>query len=253
MNGGRARSFVVGSLKVAVFSVLFAVGAGIVAYHTVGAFIRGTSVSTPSITSKSTEEALVLLKEADLFLLLDRVERSESVAAGGITWQNPPAGREIKRWSQVLVRVSEGSGSVRVAPEWTGMSRERAIAEILEAGSRVGTVSVIPAEGIAADTVAATDPPGGFSVGRRGVVNLLVASSSPEGEKFVPNFYNQTVADAERELKVHGISARVTDRISDSEAAPGTIDGQYPPSGARMNGVREVELVVVVHPSDLVE
>lgn len=106
---------------------------------------KGTSVTltvssgreitdVPDVTGMTPQEAADALAEVEL-LLEQQVneEVSDSVTAGRIMDQNPPAGAQISKGSRVTITVSTGPSLVRI-PALSGMQRQQAEATLTSLG-----------------------------------------------------------------------------------------------------------------------
>lgn len=106
---------------------------------------KGTSVTltvssgreitdVPDVTDMTPQEAADALAEVDL-LLEQQVneDTSETVTAGRIMSQNPPAGAQISKGSRVSITVSTGPALVRI-PALSGMQVEQAEATLSSLG-----------------------------------------------------------------------------------------------------------------------
>src|SRR5699024_5237818 len=102
---------------------------------------KGTSVTltvssgreitdVPDVTDMTPQEAADALAEVDLFLEQQvNEDTSETVTAGRIMSQSPPAGAQISKGSRVTITVSTGPALVRI-PALSGMQVEQAEATL---------------------------------------------------------------------------------------------------------------------------
>ncbi len=99
-----------------------------------------------------------------------------TLAAGLVTWQDPPPGLAAPRGSAVALTVSKGSPR-RVVPDVHGLDPELAQRLLWAAGLTVGSVDTVPGT-LPAGIAAATVPAAGVSVAAGSSVLLHLAKGS---------------------------------------------------------------------------
>ena len=136
----------------------------------VSAGARQTEV--PDLEGMTLEEAEAALEEAKLKLGDTIEEENDEFEPGQIFDQDPPAGEEVDRNSEVDVFISSGGETV-IVPFVTGQSEDQAVANIEAAGlvASVNYESSDEPEG----TVIAQDPEGGAEAQEGDTVTILVS------------------------------------------------------------------------------
>jgi beta-lactam-binding protein with PASTA domain/predicted Ser/Thr protein kinase len=130
-------------------------------------------VEVPTLTGLTTEEALSRLDAAELGSSV--VEREGDAPAGEVVSQSPPAGKQVKRNSNVTIFVSSGAVSI---PDVVGSTQSSATRTLKKAGF---TVVVQESETSSPDQVGRVIqqfPPGG-SRGQRGDTVTITVGTAP--------------------------------------------------------------------------
>ena len=125
------------------------------------------TVEVPSFQGMKPEEADSLARERGLMLATDTAaDFSPDVPAGGILFQFPAAGTQVKAGRRIWVRLSKGARDVEV-PALRGLSLRQAEIFLQQLGLRLGETRQIRSLSIPAGAVMGTRP-GPKSVLRRG-------------------------------------------------------------------------------------
>ena len=176
---------------------------------------KGTSVTltvssgreitdVPDLTNMTPQEAVDALAEDDL-LLEQQVneDSSDSVTAGRIMEQNPPAGSQISKGSHVTITVSTGPSLVRI-PALSGMQREQAEATLTSLGF-VPEVSVIDSEDPEGRVLSVENE--GAQARRNDVIRLEVSNGMIVT---MPDVTRRNEDDARAALAAAGLTGPVT-------------------------------------------
>jgi beta-lactam-binding protein with PASTA domain len=217
--------------------------------------IHGAEVQVPAFKGMTVADARSQAAGMGLNLDVDNRYYSGDVAAGHILSQSPASGTVVRR--EWRVRVAESLGPQKVdVPETVGKEQRLAALELRRAGLDVGTVAHLPLDGSSEGKVLAQDPPAHAQGIERPSVNLLLAApQDASADGFVmPDFSGVPIVAAQAELTSIGIQSATPTFISvpippvgatgappAPLTAPGSVIGQQPPAGAR------VDQATVVH------
>ena len=254
MNGG----FLFKLFRTASVIVLLATIALLSAITTMHFAIHGAEVQVPSLKGMTVADARSQAAGLGLNLNVDNRYYSGEVAAGHILTQSPPAGTVVRR--EWRVRVAESLGPQKVdVPDTIGNDQRLAALQLRRAGLDVGVTARIPDAAVADGTVIAQDPPPHAQGIERPSVNLLVAAPNDENPDgyVMPDFSGVPIVAAQAQLSAVGIKtdtptfvdAPVPPVGSNAAApappvAPGSVIGQQPPAGARVDQSMQVKLTV---------
>ena len=176
--------------------------------------------------------------ENDGFRVAEPVrETSEDVPEGEVISQDPEAGTDAKKGSEVTLTVSSGAGQVTI-PQLSGFSYSEA-KKLLESDKYGLEVKKNEQESSAPENeVINSNPPGGTEVDKGSTVTLLVS----QGQATVPNLVGMDVEDAEDALKDAGLKASTTEETSPQPE--GIVIAQSVPQGQQRPRGSTIELTV---------
>ncbi|HPU97004.1 MAG TPA: PASTA domain-containing protein, partial [Candidatus Hydrogenedentes bacterium] len=210
----------------------------------IGALVSPRNTRVPTVTGMPEGAAQTVL--ADASLRVGNVSRvcSDTVAAGLVISQDPPANARVRRNSTVDLTVSTGPCTVAV-PDLTGLSRADAETVLAAAGLGVGPVTELCSDTVAAGFVIGQSPAGGTRVQPGSAVLLQVSSGPcPPVSIAVPNVTGTEQADAVAAILGVGLSVgNITEACSDTVPA-GNVVSQSPEGGAMVQPGTGVDLVV---------
>ena len=245
--------FQVASLVMVLIAV--ALGAAIVTMHFA---IHGAEVQVPSLKGMTVADARSQTTGLGLNLEVDNRYYSSDVAPGHILTQSPAAGTVVRREWRVRVAESLGPQKVEV-PDTVGVDERVAALKLRRVGLAVGVTAQLPYTNAAEGTVLAQDPPPRAQGIEGPSINLLVAAPSddkPDG--FVmPDFIGVPIVAAQAELARVGLKGPLpifadvhvpdiggANTTPKAPVAPGSVIGQQPPAGARVDQDTPVKLTV---------
>jgi serine/threonine-protein kinase len=182
--------------------------------------------------------------ENDGFTVADPVEEaSDDVPEGEVISQNPEAGEQAEKGSEIELTVSSGPGEVTI-PQLTGFQYKEAKA-LLESDKYGLEVKRNNQESSAPENeVINSNPPGGTEVAEGSTVTLLVS----QGQATVPNLVGMDVDDAEDALQDAGLKSSTSEEPS---AQPeGIVTAQSVPQGQQRPRGSTIELTVSSGPDD---
>jgi beta-lactam-binding protein with PASTA domain len=250
----RAFQFVLIVLMLAVLAMLAAV-------TTMHFAIHGAEATVPSFKGLTVAEATDKAAALGLNLTVDSHFYSVDIPVGHVLSQSPAAGTVVRReWH---VRLTESLGPQRVAiPDLSGSDQRLASIQIRRVGLELGTTAEMPYAYAPAGTVIGQNPAPDAAGVERPSVSLLIAAPPLEANSgmVMPDFTGQTFSSAALAITRAGLklapvkNAQVTvpDVARTTSARPpqpvlpiGTVTGQSPPPGHRVDASTPIELTVV--------
>lgn len=237
----RARHPIAAALAIGAIIVLFAaglVGLG-VAMERGDRRVDVLDIAVPSIVGLSEGEALALLEEAGLILVVEE-STNEVVSAGQVFEQEPIAGAKLEAGSPVTARVSTGPSGT-IVPETVGQQANEALVLLSTVGLS-GEVVPTYDEEVRPGEVLGSDPIAGRRAPPDGVVQLQV-SDGPE-PRTIPAIDGRRAVDVIAELgRLRLVPGEITTE-TDTELPPGEVISIAPAPGTAVARGSEVDLVV---------
>jgi serine/threonine-protein kinase len=175
-----------------------------------------SAVTVPAVVGLKQNEAVQRLDQRGLVPRLS--SRPSKFPSGTVFAQDPGAGTEVDRGSQVSLSVSAAEAT-RV-PNVVGSKTAAAVARLKAAGLR-SQVTSVPAKAAAGIVVSET-PPSGTSVAKGSTVSLKVS----KGQATVPDVVGQPASSAKTALRVAGL-VPVEFEVPSAEPK-GTVTAQKP-------------------------
>jgi eukaryotic-like serine/threonine-protein kinase len=208
--------------------------------------IRGRIVEMPSVVGQSAPQAQQTLAAKGLqFRVIDRIY--SNLPADTVLRQRPAPGETIKIPQDAHVVLSLGPQKVMI-PYLTGRSTRAARIILLESGLQLGEVSTIYLPEANPDTVLNQNPPPA-SAAASPHVDLLVAAGDRPVTYVMPAVIGMDQQSAERMLAAADLRVVKINRIAEPDVPIGTVIGQTPPRGSRIDANSTVELAVADSPN----
>lgn len=222
--------------------------------------IHGAEVQVPDLQGLTIEEAVHRTASLDLNLGIDSKYYSADIPSGRVIAQAPPPGAIVRR--EFRVRAIESLGPQRVAiPNVCGQPERIAAIEIRRLNLDLEEMAEMPYAGAPPGTVLAQNPQSGAGGAQRPSVSLLVSSAAdvPIPAFVMPRllgmpFDAATGLLAKAGLKIlPGAKDEVNspnppdpqDLIETNDTSPpGTVLGQTPPAGYRVDSNTEIAFTV---------
>ena len=184
---------------------------------------RPDLVVVPSVVSKSIATATAELKAAG-FDVPQTYQPSRETARDKVIEQQPRAGSEQIRGTQIALIVSGGPAATKVPPV-NGLQLDEATQLIEDAGLTLGDVTVIDRAGYVTDRVVSATPPQFSDAAEGDVVTLVIAS----GRVSLPDLSGRTQDEARDELSKLRLPVKTIFR--ESSQAEGTVIQTDPEPG----------------------
>jgi eukaryotic-like serine/threonine-protein kinase len=197
-------------------------------------------VEVPDVVGQSQTDASRTLTEAGFLVNAVPVEDNE-VDEGLVVSQDPPAGQQIAKGSQVTINVSSGAGLIAVT-DVTNQSENTARSNLQRAGF-TNIQSRQEASGdIAPGTVIRTDPAAGTEIAAGDPIALIVSSGAEQVQ--VPPVQGLTEANARTALENAGLEANVQPQPVQNENQDGIVVQSSPTAGNQVPRGSTVTLFV---------
>lgn len=195
----------------------------------------------PTIMGLSEEKAKEKVEELGLvFVVLGQEKSDEPV--GSVIAVFPNEGTEVKKKSEVRVRISSGQEEVAVPPV-TGIGKSVAQNQIVNVGLKVGKITEDYSEDIPVDAVISTDPAVGTMVKKGSTVNIVVSKGSKIEYKKVPNLTNILISDVETVLSSSGLKLGTKNPVqTDDKSKDGKIFNQSVSEGTKVQEGTEINV-----------
>ncbi len=204
--------------------------------------VQGREVDMPDVVGKSAVPARQILHGRGVGMKIeDRIY--SSLPADAVVRQSPPPNTRVKTGQSAHVVLSLGPQRVTI-PQLQDRSLRAAQVELLRGGMQLGEVSSFYLPNGVADTVTEQDPAPGTSDVTGPHVNLLVSLGARPPAYVMPEFVGLPLAEAQSKLGSAGIRLSKLTPESTLGAAPGTVVGQTPPRGQRIDANSTIELQV---------
>jgi eukaryotic-like serine/threonine-protein kinase len=204
--------------------------------------IQGREVTMPDVVGSGAKQAEQVLHSRSLGMKIeDRVY--SHLAVDAIVRQSPPPNTRVKTGQYVHVVLSLGPQKVSI-PELRDLSFRAAQVELLRSGMQLGEVSSVYLPDTSPDTVVLQDPAPGRTDIQSPHVGLLI-SLGPRPPAFaMPELIGLTASEAESKIAAAGLKIAKLTPVTTLGATLGTVIGQTPLRGQRVDSRTTIELEV---------
>jgi beta-lactam-binding protein with PASTA domain len=204
--------------------------------------VQGREVPMPDVVGKSLVPARQILHGRGVGLKVeDRIY--SNLPADTVVRQSPPPNERVKTGQSAHVVLSLGPQRVTI-PQLQDRSLRAAQVELLRGGMQVGEISSFYLANGQPDIVTEQDPAPGTSNVTSPHVNLLVSLGARPAAYVMPEFVGLPLAEAQSKLNSTGIRLSKLTPEAGVSAAPGTVVGQTPARGQRIDLNSTIELSV---------
>jgi len=204
--------------------------------------IQGREVGMPDVTGKKSVEAQQLLQGRGVGMKVeDRIYNP--AAQDTVVRQSPVAGTRVKVGQYAHVVLSLGP-QVATIPLLENRSLRGARIELLRSRMQAGQVSSAYLPGWPDETVVQQAPAPGTTDITSPHVDLLVALGPRPPAYVMPDLTGLALADARARLSAGGLKILKLTVTPEPGAPRGTVVGQTPPRGARVDAASSIELRV---------
>ncbi len=203
--------------------------------------LKSREVEVPNLLGLTVNEATQTLGELELGLRVAENERpDETIAAGRIMQQDPPAEVPARQQRTIRVWVSTGPRSTTV-PLLVGQTERTAQMRIQQDGLEIASVSVFRSPDYPADAVVAQDPP---SDSRAPAVSLLLNRGEQATTYVMPDVIGMDGERAADALRRGGFRVSIVGSQPYAGVPSGTVVRQQPPGGFRVAAADAISLEV---------
>ena len=203
--------------------------------------LRAREIPVPKVVGLEFTDAGRAMEEAGLTLKIDDSHPfSDTVPAGRIASQDPPAGFVVRRGRSVRVWTSAGSRS-SVVPNLVGETERSAQARSAQDGLGVSVAADIRSSDFPADAVVAQDQPAGSRANRVGVV---VNRGERAAGYVMPDLIGASSDAALDVLRSHGLRVSVVAQQPYPGVPSGVILRQAPAAGFQVTPDQPISLEV---------
>jgi beta-lactam-binding protein with PASTA domain len=204
--------------------------------------IQGREVVMPNVVGQKMIAAQQMLRGRGVGMLVE--DRTYSPAAVDmVIRQTPPSGMKVKVGQSAHVIVSLGPQSATIPP-LIDLSLRAARIELLRSGLQAGEVSSAYLAGSGNELVLQQDPAPGTSNVTSPHVDMLVSLGPRTAAYVMPELVGQTLNEAESKLTGIGLKSPKLTLTPLPGGLHGTVVGQTPSRGARMDASTQVELQI---------
>lgn len=198
-------------------------------------------VEVPSLAGATTSEATAQLASLGLELRVDPNPRpDETVEAGRVMQQDPPAGADSRRQRSVRVWLSSGPRA-SVVPALVGQSERSAQVRSQADGVTVASVAEFRSADYPADAVVSQNPPVGVPAAE---VSLLLNRGEGAATYIMPDLIGVDGEAAADALRRRGFRVSIVGTRPYPGVPPGTIVRQVPPGGFQVGAATAISLEV---------
>ena len=201
-------------------------------------------VPVPDVVDSHIDDARRLLS-GEGFTVREEPIPSEDVPVGIVVDQNPPAGKEVPRGSEVVLQVSSGPEE-RPVPDVSGRTVAEA-SNILGQNGFTVTQRSEPSTSVEEGRVIGTDPPAETPLPKGSPVTLIVSSGPPEVE--VPLVEGLTESGARTTIEGEGLTFASTTTATCSPADEGEVVDQNPDAGTTVAPGTTVTVTICAPPA----
>jgi len=192
------------------------------------AAVRAREVPVPNLVGAPVDQAAQTLAVVDLALRVDPNQRADdTVPAGRIVQQDPPAGLATRRQRTIRVWVSAGPATTTV-PALVGHTERTALMRLGEDGLQIASVSEFRSPDYPADAVVAQDPAPSV---RAPQVSLLLNRAEQATTYVMPDLIGTNGERAAEVLRTRGFRVAIVGSQPYAGVPPGTVVGQQPAGG----------------------
>ncbi|HXQ26755.1 MAG TPA: PASTA domain-containing protein [Candidatus Acidoferrales bacterium] len=204
--------------------------------------IQGREVAIPDVVGKSAVQAQQILQGRRVGMKVeDRIYSSLPVDT--VVRQSPPPNMRVKTGQYAHVVLSLGPQKATI-PQLNNRSVRAAQVELLRGAMQLGEVSSVYLPGSVPDTVAQQDPAPGTTDITSPHVNLLVALGPRPSAFVMPELAGLPAGEAQARLGAAGLKVSKLTPAPVSGLSSGTVAGQTPPRGQRVDASTTIELQI---------
>jgi eukaryotic-like serine/threonine-protein kinase len=202
--------------------------------------VQGREVAMPDIVGKSAVPARQVLHGRGIGMKIeDRIYSDQPTDT--VVRQSPPPNEHVKTGQSAHVVLSLGPQRFTI-PELQNRSLRAAQVELLRGGMQLGEVSSFYVPGGVADAVTEQDPSPGTTDMTGPHVSLLVSLGARPPAYVMPDLMGLPLVEAQSKLGSAGLRLSKLTPEPNTGSATGTVIGQTPARGKRIDANSDIEL-----------
>ncbi len=189
-------------------------------------YVSGTEVKVPYVLGKNKDEAIKMLKDANLNPIVQTSRFDQKYQKDQIIFQKPSPNSIVKENRRIYLTVSGGEPLVKIPSVISKTIRDASIT-FERFGLLIGRIDSVESE-FPANVIVEQQYPEGKEIPKGSKVNLKISIGPKEGMVRVPNLLNKSLNEAERILK--SLSLRIGNKIyiNSPNFLPNTVFEQDP-------------------------
>lgn len=204
--------------------------------------IQGREVSMPDLVGMKATQAQLILQGRKLGMTVE--DRTfNNLPLDSVVRQSPAANTRVKTGQSAHVVLSSGPQNATI-PQLQDTSLRTARIELLRNGLQAGEISSAYLPGQPTDTVILQNPSAGTTTNTGPHVDMFVSLGSPPITYVMPTLSGTPVGEAESRLRAAGLKIAKITPAACPGAESGTVVGQTPLRGQRVDGNSSIELQV---------
>jgi len=204
--------------------------------------VQGREIAIPDLVGKSSADAEQALQMRGVGMKVeDKIYSKLPVDA--VVRQSPPANMSVKIGQDVHVVLSLGAQTETIPPLVDSSLRAARIM-LLRSGLQLGEVSSVYLPGAPPDTIVQQDPASGTSGLTSAHIDFLVSMGPRPPSYVMPELTGLPVGAAEAKLDAAGLKLAKVAPTNIPGTPAGTVVGQTPVRGQRIDDASMVELQV---------
>lgn len=208
------------------------------------------AITLPDFSGMPLEKAQKQASRMGFDLKVEDHIPSPVVPKGSIISQNIKPRAQIKKGRAVYVMVSSGSKTVTV-PDLANMTKSKAVVFLKNSDLEAGTDAAIYSSIYKEDTIIAQAPPAGAQLQANLGVNTLKSLGPGKPGYVMPDCKGKNITDIYKALARRNIFVKSLEVVDSEELESGTITGQSPDAGYKINEDSAITLTISKKPSDL--
>lgn len=221
-------------VKIAAFSVAFAVIAGISAYLTITFLIKGEdTVIVPDLNGKEVVYVLKILTDLGLNTKVGGSQHHDTIPMNHVIYQEPQPGTEIKRGRDIRIIISKGTQKVQT-PNLNGLSAQQAKLILAQKGLCPGKESRAYSDRTRKDEIIAQFPLPGLKINRDMCVDLLISDGIRPQNYKMPDLVGKSVEEAILLIERMHLKLGDIKPVTVTDKPVNVVVSQEPESGGRV-------------------
>jgi len=205
-------------------------------------YVSSSNRTVPSVVGVKSEDAMGILKDADLEPVLSDTTYDEKFPKGTILYQRPNANEIVKKGRRIYLFVSGGEPLVPV-PSITEKTISDARYALERVGLNLGKIDSVTSE-YPPNIIFGQQYAPGTPLKKGDYVSVRFSIGTTVGHITVPNLIGKSLAEAQKILADSSLKVGKINYQSSFSLMPNTILDQYPSQGNKVNAGDSIDLFV---------